>query len=89
MTAPLTLSRTAALFTLRPATLDDLPEAVAMFNACSRSNQRGAGRGCRQPDRRDTALRKSGHACNQELYSLREGAARRRGAGDADDRVLS
>ena len=36
MTAPLTLSRSAALFTLRPATLDDLPEAVAMFNVCSR-----------------------------------------------------
>src|SRR5438128_11373393 len=29
-------SRAAALYTLRPATLDDLPEAIAMFNTCSR-----------------------------------------------------
>ncbi len=36
MTATMTQSRSAVQFTLRPATLDDLPEAVEMFNACSR-----------------------------------------------------
>jgi mycothiol synthase len=36
MTASLTQPRATALYTLRPATLDDLPEAVAMFNICSR-----------------------------------------------------
>jgi len=36
MTVIVTQPRAAALYTLRPATLDDLPEAVAMFNACSR-----------------------------------------------------
>jgi mycothiol synthase len=39
MTAPLTQLRSAALVTLRPATLDDLPEAVAMFNTCSRETR--------------------------------------------------
>src|SRR5215207_4856380 len=39
MTASLTQSRSAVHFTLRPATLDDLPEAVAMFNACSRETR--------------------------------------------------
>jgi mycothiol synthase len=38
MTAPLTQVRSAAQFKLRPATLDDLPAAVAMFNACSRES---------------------------------------------------
>jgi mycothiol synthase len=38
MTAMLTQARSAALFSLRPATLEDLPEAVAMFNACSRES---------------------------------------------------
>jgi mycothiol synthase len=35
MTAPLTQPRRAALFMFRPATLEDLPAAVAMFNTCS------------------------------------------------------
>jgi len=38
MTAMLTQARSAALFSLRPATLEDLPEAVAMFNACSQES---------------------------------------------------
>jgi mycothiol synthase len=36
MTSDLSQPRASARYTLRPATLDDLPEAVAMFNACSR-----------------------------------------------------
>ena len=39
MTATLIQPRSAALFTLRPATLDDLPEAVAMFNACAQETR--------------------------------------------------
>ena len=39
MTAPLIQPRSAALVTLRPATLDDLPEAVSMFNTCSRETR--------------------------------------------------
>jgi len=41
MTAPLIQPRSAALVTLRPATLDDLPEAVSMFNTCSRETRGG------------------------------------------------
>jgi mycothiol synthase len=36
MTSTIAHMRSAARFTLRPGTLEDLPEAVAMFNACSR-----------------------------------------------------
>jgi mycothiol synthase len=36
MTASIGGAQTANSFVLRPATLDDLPEAVAMFNVCSR-----------------------------------------------------
>jgi mycothiol synthase len=38
MTTPLPQPRSAALYTLRAAKLDDLPEAVALFNACSRES---------------------------------------------------
>jgi mycothiol synthase len=38
MTTILSHPDVAATFTLRPATLDDLPEAVAMFNICSRES---------------------------------------------------
>jgi mycothiol synthase len=38
MTASMTQSRAATQFRLRPATLDDLPEAVAIFNLCSRES---------------------------------------------------
>ncbi|MEO7908608.1 MAG: hypothetical protein ABIV47_03055, partial [Roseiflexaceae bacterium] len=36
MTTPSTQLHSTTTFTLRPATLDDLPKAVAMFNTCSR-----------------------------------------------------
>src|SRR5215216_454352 len=38
MTTSMIQPHVTAAYTLRPATLDDLPEAVAMFNVCSRES---------------------------------------------------